>query len=277
MNHSKLLEINHREMQRIALDALKYFASFCEKHNLRYFLAGGSLIGAIRNHGFIPWDDDIDICMPRNDYQKFLELSEEDSQSHYEILTPYKKKYCIYTYMKFYDSRTVLIDLPDTVKYPLGVYLDVYPVDGLPESMAESDRLYKNIRRLISLHFLFNARYKIYIQKSNIVKKLVGYAIGVIGKLFIGNYFFNRLDREARKRDFDKSRYVGRLVAGKGSKERILNDCFSAYVRVRFEDGIFNAPQCYHQYLSNLYGDYMELPPEQERVKRHHNYVYWKQ
>ena len=270
-------ELSLKEIQTIALEALKHFDSFCQTHKLRYFLACGTLIGAIRNNGFIPWDDDSDIYMPRKDYMEFIELSERLSIFPYKIISPYNTRNCPYTYVKFYDSRTVLIDLPDTVRYKLGVYLDVYPVDGLPDLPAVSDKLYSDIRKLIRRHFLFNARYKIYIKNSDYCKKLVGYLIGFIGIFFIGNYYFKKLDKKARSMEFDKCNYVGRLVAGKGSRERILKDCFSAYVRVRFEDGIFNAPKCYHQYLFNLYGDYMELPPEQERVKRHHNYVYWKQ
>ncbi len=161
----KTIEI--KEMQKIELEILKSFSKICDEHKLRYFLSNGTLLGAIRHKGFIPWDDDIDVYMPRNDYMTFLQLVGSSLEPHYKLLTPYNSKEYIYTYAKLYDDRTILIEWPDTVRYTIGVYIDIFPVDGLPESIKETKKHFDRLKKLNRLNWLCILAGKRYTYDSN--------------------------------------------------------------------------------------------------------------
>lgn len=270
----KTIEI--KEMQKIELEILKSFSKICDEHKLRYFLSNGTLLGAIRHKGFIPWDDDIDVYMPRNDYMTFLQLVGSSLEPHYKLLTPYNSKEYIYTYAKLYDDRTILIEWPDTVRYTIGVYIDIFPVDGLPESIKETKKHFDRLKKLNRLNWLCILAGKRYTYDSNFLKRVYGYIFIFLAQLIGRKFYFKKLDKLARKYDFDKSEYVAVAVAGYGSVERVKQNSFATYKKVQFENNFFNSPVGYHEYLTSLYGDYMKLPPADEQVKRHNNETYWK-
>lgn len=122
--------ISFEEMKKVELEILSFFADFCETHNLRYFLAYGTLIGAIRHKGFIPWDDDVDIQMPREDYDILISLFNIGNDSPYRLISPLEKQSC-YTIVKIIDTRTIKIE--NGIKNdPLGIDIDIFPLDGIP-------------------------------------------------------------------------------------------------------------------------------------------------
>ena len=133
-------------LQEKQLNILKYFIKVCEKHNLQYFLVGGSTLGAIRHKGFIPWDDDIDVGMPRKDYDKFVELQSEFEGTPYFIQT-FKTDPCyIYNYGKLRDSSTTFIE--NTFKQHRinhGVWIDIFPIDGFSKEMMPREKLAKKV------------------------------------------------------------------------------------------------------------------------------------
>ena len=129
--------ISFEEAKRVELDILLHVAKFCDEHGLRYFLAYGTLIGAVRHKGFIPWDDDIDIQMPREDYEKLLELyPKENTDEKYFLLAP-EMKGAHHPYAKIIDTRTVKKELGAKKNNPLGVDIDVFPLDGQPDGDKE--------------------------------------------------------------------------------------------------------------------------------------------
>ncbi len=268
--------IDIEEMQKIELEILNCFSKFCEKHNLRYFLSNGTLLGAIRHKGFIPWDDDVDVYMPRNDYMTFLQLAGSSLGEHYILRTPYNSKKYIYTYTKLYDDRTILIEWPETVRYQIGVYIDIFPVDGLPDSITEINDYFIKIRKLIRKNWLFILAGKRYTYDTRLSRKVYGYMIVFLAWLMGKKFYFKKLDKLARSFDFEKSNYVALSVAGYGEVEIIKQSGFAACKKVQFENNFFNAPAGYHEYLTSLYGDYLKLPPKEEQVKRHVNETYWK-
>lgn len=269
-------KIEIKEMQEIELEILKNFALFCDTHYLRYFLSNGTLLGAIRHKGFIPWDDDIDIYMPRKDYMTFLELVGSSFGLHYIVISPYNSKQYIHTYAKIYDSRTILIEYPGTLRYEIGVYIDIFPVDGLPESIDASNKFFLQMRKLIAKNWLLIAQCHIFRMSPKLYIRIYGYIISILARIICKKYYFKMLDKKARKFDFDTCNYVALTAAGYGNMERIQKRCFAAYHKVQFENYFFNAPIGHHEYLTNIYDDYMKLPPVEERVKRHNNEAYWK-
>ena len=134
---------NLSEIKKIELDILRAFRSFCEKNSLRYFLAYGTLLGAVRHGGFIPWDDDIDVAMPRTDYERFLK---EFRDERYEVYDLSKKGY-FYPFAKLCDTTTVLIE-EMSVKNSIGVYIDIFPMDGIADNDQSQHSKAKRLMKL---------------------------------------------------------------------------------------------------------------------------------
>ena len=128
-----------RKLQLAELEVFKDFIKICDENGLSYFLFAGCAIGVERHKGFIPWDDDIDVVMPRPDYIKFIEIM-ETRHGRYKVKTPYKELDYIYEYAKLINCDTVLIEDPDGLNFKMSVYIDVFPVDGLPENINHQRR-----------------------------------------------------------------------------------------------------------------------------------------
>lgn len=270
----KLKQITLKEMQKIELNILIEFSEICKRHNLRYYLAGGTLLGAVRHKGFIPWDDDIDIKMPRKDYEKFIKLSKLELPSHLYVLSPYDKTNCKYTFIKICDKRTKLIEYSENNRKELNVYIDILPMDGYP---SESNKLNRHIKKLYRWNSLFhysmidceliNSGYnsKIVSLFNNIKKfhKTLPYSI------------YKKLTKIATRYDYDNSEYVGLAVEGNLYKEKFNKQWLEEPVYLEFEGYKFLAPNGYKEHLKIFYGDYMKLPPKEKRVTHHNNEAYW--
>ena len=267
-------EISFEEVKRIELDILSYFASFCEKNGLQYFLTYGTLIGAIRHKGFIPWDDDVDIQMPREDYVRLIERFNKDNNSPYRMISPDQKE-SYYTIVKIIDTRTVKVE--EGIKQaPLGVDIDIFPLDGTPEDDKEYRKWYKKLMKCYQQHLALQSlasgswkyRIKLFFQKMGI---LLSY--GTLNK----NGILRRAQKLHAKHPYGERATVGTIeCCFNGIKNRLRKEWFSGYVYVPFEDREFRVPIGYDNILKAIYGNYMQLPPEEARVTHHRNNVYWK-
>lgn len=262
------------EVKQVELDALKYLKKICKKHNLTYFLCGGTLLGAIRHQGFIPWDDDIDVMLPRKDYMRLLEILEYSS--NYDILTPYNDKDYYFFFSKMVDRRTILKENGSPKINKLGVNIDIYPLDGLP--LREPEKFLNDIRNEFSDFFF--SKMNLYYTSEKPFKKIfkVLYYLPKYIKLSNINWFERKMKilMLMEKYDFDISKIVAYTLPKYGLKEILGKEVFSKTTNVKFEDEYFSAPIGYDKYLSNLYGDYMKLPPESKRKSHHYFKAYWK-
>lgn len=279
-------EISLDELKRIELDILRDVDSFCEKHSIRYYLCGGTLLGAIRHKGFIPWDDDIDIIMPRNDYMKFLQLYNLNN-SNYLVHSSFNDDDWYASFAEVEDTRTIKEYLGFSNKTRCGVNIDVFPTDGSPNNYLLR-RTYWWINNVLSrIAVLSYQEYKVSKHYSDLdtgfssIKTLLRTTIKFLAipvarmtRVFNINLLVNKL---AMRFDVSNSKYIGCSVFPHyGYRECIKAEGFLNVMKREFEGEFFNTPLAYEEYLSNLYRDYMKIPPKDKQVSHHDFIAYWK-
>lgn len=253
-------ELSLREQQLILLDILKYFDGVCRKHNIKYTLCGGTLIGAIRHKGFIPWDDDIDIYITRDEYEKFRKVLSEEKHEYYYLsdssdFESFTAAFC----PRIYDKRTLLTNY---VRRPQPIFLDVIVLDYI-EKNEENIGILKNYKETY-LKFL---EYHVKHMNSSIF----------IHKLFYryrARYYFNKMMKDIKyfaKNDKSKSDMLASTfyIFDGIDKAFIPAEYFNNFIEVDFEGNKFLSIKEYDEHLTFYYGDYMQLPPEKERSPKH--------
>lgn len=273
---AEMVEIQKtEEIQALLYDLTKAFHEICEKHNLYYVAFGGTMLGAVRHQAFIPWDDDIDVCMPRKDYEKFCEIAAEQYADKY-VLKKYPQENYIYDYAKFCmkDSRLIEYDLRKKLS-ELMLYIDVFPVDGYPQPDEEAAH-FKKLKHYNKARC--NGCYRALI--TNVWWKKPYAAIKFLKFLpyrIIGpQHFVEKAIEESKKYDFDASEYVSMQGAGWNEKGKLAKETFLNRKLYPFGDIEIWGISDYHEHLTRLYGDYMTPPPEEKRVTNHAYRLYVK-
>lgn len=247
-----------RELQHLSYAILCDVDEYCRAHNLNYYLSGGSCLGAVRHRGFIPWDDDVDIMLPRRDYLRLIEGFGAAHPGKYKVGSLQTDPDWARPNARIWDLNTELIQ-KTTTEQAMGVFIDVFPIDGLPEGRFARKLFF---RRLKALDVLRNAaRRKAFFsyEKFRSLKRALGALVRPLGPRF----FARRLERAVCRYDFDRCKYVAASMAVHyWDRECIERECMDRAVPLRFEDRDFPAPVGYDTYLHNLYGDYMQIPPD---------------
>ena len=253
------------------VEMLSAFDAFCKENGLRYYLSGGTLLGAIRHKGIIPWDDDIDINMPRPDCEKMQELA-GNRIGKYELMAPnYEKAYHAYHWKLYDDSILVGKRMGNSGKlgkkvYP--IFMDIFPIDGLPDTEEGNIEHYKQIiyrKKWANLNWAKRNPYR------NPIKKLKRAILTFIAKRKGVETCFNAVIDHAKSIPFEEAEYIGVMMTNvHTTEERVKKSEYLPVVEVEFEGKMFPAPANYDTYLRQLYGDkYMELPPVHKRITRH--------
>ena len=262
------------DLQKKELDLLKAFVKVCEKHNLRYFLVGGSALGAIRHKGFIPWDDDIDVGLLREDYDKFMELQYEFEGTPYFIQN-YKTDPCyIYSYGKLRDSSTTFIEnIYKNHRINHGVWIDIFPIDGFSKVMKPREKFAGKIRGIWAhayMSYLPALRRKV--RKETWFKDiLLNIVAGLFYVLDIAHYRNKRIDKFAKKIPVEEAVLVGNYFGTNLKREAMDANLFKEFTKVPFEDMEAVVLKDYDKYLTNLYGNYMTPPPANKQIGHHYN------
>lgn len=262
--------ISEDELKLIQLDILKYVHAFCEKHEIKYIIAYGTLLGAVRHQGFIPWDNDIDIAMLRDDYERFISEYTNERYLLYELRTDSE---CEIPYAKVYDSHTMLKEHSNSKS--IGVNIDIFPIDNLYNDFEKSKREFESFRKLKIQRMLISRKPS----QSTAWWKTAIYKIGKIMLAGISNRSISeKLSIKANKKREKNSEFVSFLTGSSlDYKTSIMQRRVFADLRLMLFEGCeFWAPKRYDEYLKISYGNYMKLPPESERKVPHLlDEVYW--
>lgn len=254
------------EMKGGLMELLTAFDAFCVEHGLRYCLSGGTLLGAVRHKGFIPWDDDVDVNMPRPDCEKLMELS-GGRIGRFELMAPNcTDKHHAYHWKLFHDSFLVRKKATQKV-YP--IFMDIFPIEGLPETMAKTRRHYRTCRKWKYLaNCLWGRRW---LHGKDLKAKLFHAAFRPVAALYGRERLFRRVLRVMKEIPFDVAPHVGVMATNVHQEvERVVKDEFMPRIDVTFEGRTFPGPANYDTYLRQLYGvDYMQLPPPEKRKSNH--------
>lgn len=256
-------EVTPQECKQIQLNILVNVAKFCKENKLNYSIAYGTLIGAIRHKGFIPWDDDIDIIMMRDEYERFVKTYKDD---HYQLI--YGENMSNHLHVVVSDSSTRLTFLKSRGQqtfYNGGLYIDIFPIDKVPDSK----KAYKWLMRLL---FLFQRLQQVGEYKDKKLHLRLAHP-------FV-RPFRNLLGKIGKKLVSDSQKRISHTV-GNLSLWYLTYPSFPAYfmdefIDVTFENHKFKAIREYDSFLKGVYGNYMELPPEDKRVPRHSYIAYWR-
>lgn len=267
------------DIQRVSLEILKYVTEICERNNFRYCLAYGTLIGAIRHKGYIPWDDDVDILMPRPDYERFLEWTSahKDEMGVYEIFNRQTNKDYIYAITRVSDSRYEIYKTDET-NCGMGIFIDVYPYDGLGNDKEQALEKLKQTRCFCDIIVDMTRKDQSIPKQLNWKGRLALRFRRLRNKLRGIDYFHNKLNDLRAGNEFDKSEFVGPLMWYFAKPHKVLfeRSIFDKLIKVPFEDGEFYVPAEYDKMLTQEYGDYMTPPPVENQVYRHHYKAYKK-
>ena len=257
---------NLRDLKSVELDLLLEFDRVCKKLNLEYFLSSGTLLGAVRHSGFIPWDDDVDVMMFRKDYEKLLKLAPNEFAPQYFLQTQTTDMEFPFPFAKLRDSMTTLIEEQlSGLDINHGIYIDIFPLDGVPtnESLRKLGWIPISIIGYLSLSKTVRRDSP---HKLAIIFKILNSIIHVKARTLLKIY-----TSLCRLCDAEKTKYVAFSSWPDYPFNRIIykKSIFERTVMLRFHGHFFPAPSGYDDLLKQIYGDYMVLPPEEKRLSNH--------
>ena len=267
MKSGKLIDLDTKK--KILVDMLKDIVNFCEKNNINYFLSEGTMLGAVRHKGFIPWDDDIDLMFYKDDYKRLLNEYKSDK---YKLLSFENTDDYFYSFAKIVDTRTKLNEFSVRNIKELGVYIDLFPLDYFTENKLKSKiKLFKlNMYNKICFYYRVN--------KDTLIKRhIYNLKNKILFKLFHNNKKLNnkclyKINNIGENKKTNLIINIGGAYGKKGINECYIDD----YIYMDFEGIKCRIPKKYDIYLRDRYGNYMELPPEEKRISRHEDDSFWR-
>ena len=265
-------EVTVEERKKLSLEILSVIDEFCKKNRITYFLYWGTLLGAVRHKGFIPWDDDIDIAMPRPDYNRFLNEFKADG---YYITSWNNTKKIVTPFIKVNSDKT-FGELPNGKLLEYGVAVDIFQIDGYPENYDKILKYRENQKRLFQKFYLRGLSYEMGVHSKSLFKQLCMF---ILYPFFRSRKWAAIIDKNAEKNDFNSSKYVGTSCTyWHTTKTNVYEkECIGKTIDLDFEDRKFPCPIGYDKVLTETFGpDYMTPPPEDKRTSTHTEVYYWK-
>lgn len=269
MSEVKGAAIELAELKTIELEILTNVANLCDSLGLRYSICGGTLLGAIRHKGFIPWDDDIDMFMPRPDYNKLISYC-KNNETAFDLLCFETNPDYGYLFAKAMDKNTVIYEENgNPTNLDMGVYIDIFPIDGLADTYEESKKLFS--KTSFKREMLVAKNWKRYFRSKTKAwyYEPIRFAFFVVSRFVSRKKLIASIQKQYAHIDFDSCKYAATVCGAYRLKEIMPMEVYQPYTELEFEGRKFKAMQAWDTYLKNIYGDYMQLPPEDKRVTHH--------
>lgn len=261
--------IENDDIKPMVNNILISFKQFCDKHDIYFFLAYGTLIGAIRHQGFIPWDDDIDLLMKKDQIdklKKIVKLNKTnyiDEEKRYAILFPLDEGN-IYPFIKIIDTKTIVYEKNISHKYALGLWIDIFELENCPDSIKEckklskKQRFYNKMNEIMIAGNIKDTKFKVLFVLSRPIKLL----FSILG--FSTSFWVKKMMNLAPK---EKTKNLGCVCFGSCVRDRNPVEIFDKKINVQFEGNSYYAPSNYDYCLRKFYGNYMKIPPKEKQIK----------
>lgn len=253
------------ELKLLQREILDDIVQFCEEHGLRYFLAYGTLLGALRHKGYIPWDDDIDIHMPRPDYERFLTLYNERNCDYRVVTHDIERRYHV-PFAKVYRKGTIVREF-FYKQSVFGVYVDIFPLDGIKHK-------WQAFLCGLCIKFMYIKTF-IFCEQQSLARKLRIAVTKAILLPFTEHFILGMMKRISTRYKYNECDKVCSFGSRTALREILPRTIFEGHIILPFEGKEYRAPKGYDTYLKQKYGDYMTLPPVEKRVSTHDSQAYW--
>lgn len=256
--------VDLNELRNIQIEILQYVDNFCRKNDINYWIDAGTLLGAIRHKGYIPWDDDIDIGMLRQDYEKFVDLFCRD-ESRYQCCTIERTPNHYYGFAKIYDTKTVLYEPDKKSGRKMSIFIDLFVYDNVVDSPLIVKKMYKKRDQAMTW---YRRRIEPDLVTGSGIKRLFGTVLRYCLQPIPVSFFRKQVIKNMEKYKDEETGYVGNFS---GSMQKVVcsKKIFDSFIDVEFEGEKYMAPVGYDEWLKAFFGDYMQLPPEEKRVSHH--------
>ena len=269
---------DQKRWNEFLVDILKEFIKICEENNLRYYTSGGTALGVVRHKGIIPWDDDIDVNMPRPDYERFLDICSKRDMGNYEIVTAYNTpNYPLY-FSKMCNKNTTLVEDAHT-PCVIGLYIDIFPLDATADNLDEAYAMMCRFQKIKNRLEAISTRVSFWSYLQLLLKphdwgRFVYKTIGFLARSSYRKSLLKKLDAIAKSHSFETAKNVVLYPGPYGRRDIYSKEWFSDGTELPFEGLMVSVPKSYDTYLKHLFGDYMQFPPEEQR-KSHHTKAYY--
>ena len=263
-----------KKIWAVELQLLEQFQAVCKKHDLKYYAIGGTLLGAVRHKGFIPWDDDIDVGMPRADYDRFLELCEAELSYPYRLVTPLNDA-CYRAHAQIRNCETTgYPTIDEKLSCNKGIFIDIFPLDGVTDSkMAFAFQMLqmKLLNRILVNYYYFDSVHA----KPPFVKKMFHHAVCAAMKVVDVKHVYACYDRIAARYSKKPTGKVGEISILFGDKRyHWRREVFETSIELPFEHMKINAPEGWEEFLTNTFGDYGKIPENKKERALHTDMVF---
>lgn len=261
-----------QQWRECIVDVLRFYIDLCNKHGLRYFIAYGSAIGAIRHKGIIPWDDDIDVVMPRPDFERLKDICSTADMGKYELIGPYDYPNYYLPFAKMCNKETTLLE-SEEYHCVIGMYIDIFVYDGMDDDITVARQYLKKYCKYWHRFTVASSYYPMEKIKTKLkrgeIKDLIHYWLLSLNRNYFRKRFLNKLQSIVHAYDYDNCKTVIKYPPGYGDSEVIPKAMIEDSIEVPFETFKVSIQKEYDALLRRYFGDYMQFPPKEEQHSNH--------